>query len=214
VADVSGCRTVCALHCSQPATALTRIHGSTVRSASGRTLRSGPHLENVCFASMSSHRAKRLGSRCHAVTLVTRVTGDTRGYGSQSRLDDVKTGGDPSSGISLGDVLRLPKRHPACRRREAQPGLYGAFDVNLFSCLLSSHRRRSRTFRGELAKRARNHRAACLYSADAMVQTMMQIRIGGEAPGRRAHSLSAAWKPCLVSGHRHLGSSTEPAIIK
>src|SRR6266487_4508669 len=27
-----------------------------------------------------------------------------------------------SSGISLGDVLRLPKRHPACRRREAQPG--------------------------------------------------------------------------------------------
>src|SRR6266446_3709714 len=33
-----------------------------------------------------------------------------------------KPGGDPSSGISLGDVLRLPKRHPACRRREAQPG--------------------------------------------------------------------------------------------
>jgi hypothetical protein len=28
----------------------------------------------------------------------------------------------PSSGISLGDALRLPKRHPACRRREAQPG--------------------------------------------------------------------------------------------
>src|ERR1700720_1688576 len=32
-------------------------------------------------------------------------------------------GGDPSSGISLGDVLRLPKRHPACRRREAQSAL-------------------------------------------------------------------------------------------
>jgi hypothetical protein len=29
---------------------------------------------------------------------------------------------DPTSGISLGDALRLPKRHPACRRREAQPG--------------------------------------------------------------------------------------------
>jgi hypothetical protein len=29
---------------------------------------------------------------------------------------------DPSSGISLGDVLRLPKWHPAYRRREAQPG--------------------------------------------------------------------------------------------
>src|SRR5258708_31637848 len=29
---------------------------------------------------------------------------------------------DPASGISLGDVLRLPKRHPACRRREAKSG--------------------------------------------------------------------------------------------
>ena len=33
-----------------------------------------------------------------------------------------KPGGDPSSGISLGDVLRRPRRHPACRRREVQPG--------------------------------------------------------------------------------------------
>ena len=33
-----------------------------------------------------------------------------------------KPGGDSSSGNSLGDALRLPKRHPACRRREAQPG--------------------------------------------------------------------------------------------
>jgi len=31
-------------------------------------------------------------------------------------------GGDPSSGISSGDDLILPERHPACRRREAQPG--------------------------------------------------------------------------------------------
>jgi hypothetical protein len=35
---------------------------------------------------------------------------------------DVKTGGCHSSGISLGDVLKLPKRHPAWRRREAQSG--------------------------------------------------------------------------------------------
>ena len=33
-----------------------------------------------------------------------------------------KPGADPSSGMSLEDVLRLTKRHPACRRREAQPG--------------------------------------------------------------------------------------------
>jgi len=33
-----------------------------------------------------------------------------------------KPGADASPGISLGDALRLPKRHPACRRREAQSG--------------------------------------------------------------------------------------------
>src|SRR6201984_1614984 len=33
-----------------------------------------------------------------------------------------KPGGDPSSGIGFGDALILPKRHPACRRREAQSG--------------------------------------------------------------------------------------------
>ena len=33
-----------------------------------------------------------------------------------------KPGGDPSSGISLGGAWSLPERHPACRRREAQPG--------------------------------------------------------------------------------------------
>src|SRR5262249_36689147 len=33
-----------------------------------------------------------------------------------------KPGAYPSSGISLEDVLRPTKRHPACRRREAQPG--------------------------------------------------------------------------------------------
>ena len=33
-----------------------------------------------------------------------------------------KPGGDPSSGISSEDVLIPSGRHPACRRREAQPG--------------------------------------------------------------------------------------------
>src|SRR5215475_12965161 len=31
-------------------------------------------------------------------------------------------GDDPSSGISSGDALRLPERHPACRRRETRLG--------------------------------------------------------------------------------------------
>ena len=34
----------------------------------------------------------------------------------------VKLGADPASGISSGDALILPERHPACRRRQAQPG--------------------------------------------------------------------------------------------
>ena len=33
-----------------------------------------------------------------------------------------KPGADPSSGISLGDVLIRPKRHPACRRRDSRSG--------------------------------------------------------------------------------------------
>jgi hypothetical protein len=33
-----------------------------------------------------------------------------------------KPGADPASGISSGGSLILPERHPACRRREAQPG--------------------------------------------------------------------------------------------
>ena len=33
-----------------------------------------------------------------------------------------KPGASHSSGISSGDDLILPERHPACRRREAQPG--------------------------------------------------------------------------------------------
>src|ERR1700746_2868180 len=33
-----------------------------------------------------------------------------------------KPGADPSFGISLGGCLRLPERHPACRRREARLG--------------------------------------------------------------------------------------------
>ena len=33
-----------------------------------------------------------------------------------------KPGGDPSSGISSGDALILPERHPACRQREARSG--------------------------------------------------------------------------------------------
>jgi hypothetical protein len=39
-------------------------------------------------------------------------------------------GAGTSSGISSGDVLILPERHPACRRREARPG-FGTERENL-----------------------------------------------------------------------------------
>ena len=39
-------------------------------------------------------------------------------------------GGDPSSGISSGDALILPERHPACRRHEARLG-FGTERENL-----------------------------------------------------------------------------------
>src|SRR6202035_1141218 len=43
-----------------------------------------------------------------------------------------KPGGAPSSGRSVGDVLRRRERHPACRRREARPG-FRMERENLFS---------------------------------------------------------------------------------
>ena len=39
-------------------------------------------------------------------------------------------GAGTASGISSGDVLILPERHPACRRREARPG-FGTERENL-----------------------------------------------------------------------------------
>ena len=41
-----------------------------------------------------------------------------------------KPGAGTSSGISSGDVLIPPERHPACRRREARPG-FGTERENL-----------------------------------------------------------------------------------
>jgi hypothetical protein len=40
----------------------------------------------------------------------------------EKRLGDVRTEGGPFLRDQLGGCLRLPERHPACRRREARPG--------------------------------------------------------------------------------------------
>jgi hypothetical protein len=63
-------------------------------------------------------------------------------------------------------------------------------------------------------QRAQNHRAACLYSADANRPDHDADTHRRRSSGAAGPFSSAAWKPCLVSGHRHLGSLTEPAIIK
>ena len=46
----------------------------------------------------------------------------TAAEASKSDYTMSKPRADPSLGISSGDVLILPERHPACRRREARPG--------------------------------------------------------------------------------------------
>ena len=46
----------------------------------------------------------------------------TAAEASKCDLTMSKPRADPSLGISSGDVLILPERHPACRRREARPG--------------------------------------------------------------------------------------------
>ena len=60
-----------------------------------------------------------------------------------------KPGGCHSSGISLGDALRLPKRHPAWRRREAQSG-----SRKKLTC--SGHAKNSRRYRDPTACRKPN----------------------------------------------------------
>ena len=56
----------------------------------------GGHLQGGARFCLAGHDGQ--ANRCRSV---------------ESGLGDVKTGGDPSSGISLGGVLRRPKRHPA-----------------------------------------------------------------------------------------------------
>src|SRR5215470_19894689 len=82
---------------------------------------------------ISSHR-KLLRSKAVVVSVAETSGQDLGRHGRERRaqanrcrsvesgLGDVRTGGDPSSGITSGDALILPERHPACRRREARPG--------------------------------------------------------------------------------------------
>src|ERR1700732_1122825 len=84
-----------------------------------------------------------------------------------------KPGGDPSSGISLGDVLRRPRRHPACRRREARPG-FRMERENLFSDAKGQATRGSNR-EGESTQAGRRERA----SGSSDERSVMELERGG-----------------------------------
>jgi len=123
-----------------------------------------------------------------------------------------KPGARHSSGNSLGGAGACPNgiRHVGgAKLNQACMGL----SLSIFFRCLSSYGRVQDVPRGT-RRRARNHRAACLYSADAYRPDHDADTHRRRSSGAAGPFSSAAWKPCLVSGHRHLGSSTEPAIIK
>jgi hypothetical protein len=63
--------------------------------------------------------------------------------------------------------------------------------------------------RGELAiGRGTSRHTLVFGGSDADPDHDAVIRIGGEAPGRRAHSKPRRARPCPTSGFRHLGSSS------
>ena len=82
---------------------------------------------------ISSHR-KLLWSKTVVVSVAEKPGQDSGRQGRERRaqanrcrsvesgLGDVETGGCPFLRDQLGGCLRLPERHPACRRREARPG--------------------------------------------------------------------------------------------
>ena len=82
---------------------------------------------------ISSHR-KLLSPKAMVVNVAETPGRDSGRHGRERRAqanrcrsvescsDDVKTGGWPNLRDQLGRCLRRPKRHPAYRRREPQPG--------------------------------------------------------------------------------------------
>src|SRR5262249_12749463 len=82
---------------------------------------------------ISSHR-KLLRSKVVVVSVAETPGRDSGRHGRERRaqanrcrsvetgLGDVRTGGCTFLRDQFGGCLRLPERHPACRRREARPG--------------------------------------------------------------------------------------------
>src|ERR1700731_1018431 len=108
-----------------------------------------------------------------------------------------KPGADPSSGISLGDALRLPKRHPACRQREARPG-----SRKKLTC--SGHATNSRRYRDLGSTCLCRGRKSSIVSFAAGRQsrwsTRKKLTCSGHATNsRRYHDLGST---CLCRGRK------------
>jgi hypothetical protein len=100
---------------------------------------------------------------------------------------------------------------------EVPKHLYGAFGVKWFLLGFSvGFCFRSMTSRCSASDRPRGarHQSANIAPQTCIRQALSEpnhdavLRIGGEAPGRRAHSKSRRARPCAISGCRHLGSSS------
>src|SRR5258708_17856312 len=113
-----------------------------------------------------------------------------------------KPGADPSPGISLGDALRLPKRHPACRRREAQSGS-GTERENLAGdakgkSTSGSHREAESTDAPERGGLPRSSDEASVMLVERRGQV---IAVGSEPTGNRRSSNSRRNAAAFVRWH-------------
>src|ERR1700693_6199652 len=91
-------------------------------SSTRRDRQSGVDLKPPQAAVVKSHGGERCGKAGTRFWQARLREASASDPSMKCRNRIRKPGADPSPGISLGDALRLPKRHPAFRWREAQSG--------------------------------------------------------------------------------------------
>ncbi len=100
---------------------LRESYGSLERKVQERTHQL--HLANQAKSRFLAAASHDLRQPLHALNLFIAQLSAERDQAERDRLvGRMLAAGDPSPGISSGEALILPERHPACRRREARPG--------------------------------------------------------------------------------------------
>src|ERR1700688_406400 len=97
-----------------------------------------------------------------------------------------KPGDCHSSGISLGDVLRLPKRHPAWRRREAHSGIVR--NVRAWPAMPREKAQAASTARPKVLMRRRGADCETAPNIDPTETKSINRLRGRSAPGPHADS--------------------------